>query len=439
MNSQLWPLTVATAVARIRERDASIRAFMSTRCDAAAREAAESAAATGPLAGVPYSLKDEWDTAGIPTTGGSYRHRDRVPNKDCALYEVLRSAGAVLVGKSNLSDMGLAPEANNYLVGGTRNPYDLTRTAGGSSGGAAAAVADGMAAFDWGTDIGGSIRMPAGFCGVFGLRLSSATWPIRDLFPSLPEPLAWMCGQGPITRSLAQMTELLDVTAPRLRTGPRQAFQPSKALIYAPSHLGLWPTFTQDVTPHAAAVFGGVEDAAAHLPSTAKLARVYASLWSSHLEQLTAADETLTLAEGLAATFSALLLRGRFGDRRFHPDMAKLLGLMAIGRVTFYRDTQRALRNAAAIRERMIAAWERGYVVVAPVCMYPAPRLGKSTNNMHLLDCTISGNIADATSLAIPFGRFADGLPRAIQLMGPPGSEKVLLNLAERWVSAVVA
>jgi Asp-tRNA(Asn)/Glu-tRNA(Gln) amidotransferase A subunit family amidase len=186
-------------------------------------------------------------------------------------------------------------------------------------------------------------------------------------------------------------------------------------------------------------VFGSAEDAAAHLPSTAKLARVYASLWSSHLEQLTAADDTLSLAGGLAATFSALLFRGRFGDRRFHPDMAKLLGLMAIGRVTIYRDTQRALSNAAAIRERMTAAWERGYVVVAPVCMYPAPRLGTSTNNMHLLDCTIAGNIADATSLAIPFGHFADGLPRAIQIMGPAGSEKALLNWAERWVSTVVA
>jgi len=154
---------VEDAVERIRLRNPTLCAFVTTRLDQALERDAELARAEprSPLHRVPYALKDLWDTAGIPTTGGSDRFIDRVPETSSPVFEVFEAAGAVLMGKTNLSDMSLPPEATSYVGGATKNPHDLERTAGGSSGGAACAVADGMVAFDWGSDFGGSIRMPA--------------------------------------------------------------------------------------------------------------------------------------------------------------------------------------------------------------------------------------------------------------------------------------
>jgi Asp-tRNA(Asn)/Glu-tRNA(Gln) amidotransferase A subunit family amidase len=104
---------------------------------------------------------------------------------------------------------------------------------------------------------------------------------------------------------------------------------------------------------------------------------------------------------------------------------------MALGRITIFRDKARALRNAYAVRDAFGEVWSRGHVVVAPVCMRGAPRIGRTNWDTHLIDCTAPGNLADATGLAVPWGRFGH-LPRAIQLLGPPGSEAVLCDLAER-------
>jgi Asp-tRNA(Asn)/Glu-tRNA(Gln) amidotransferase A subunit family amidase len=140
------------------------------------------------------------------------------------------------------------------------------------------------------------------------------------------------------------------------------------------------------------------------------------------------------LSEGLRAVLSSILFRGVFGDRRFHPTTAEILALIALGRITIFRDPRKALTRAASIRAQFDALWSKGCVVVAPVCTYPAPRLGRLNWNSHVLSCTIPGNVADATSISIPFGRFAGGLPRGIQIMGPPGSEETVLDLATKLI-----
>lgn len=433
----IFDLSSREAVRRARERDGSIHAFVTTRFDEALAEddALAGEAPRSPLHRVPYSLKDEWDTAGTPTTAGSYRHRHRVPTTSCSVHSVFREAGAVLLGKTNLSDLGLAPEASSYVGGAVRNPHALDRTAGGSSGGAAAAVADGMSAFDWGTDIGGSVRMPAGFCGIYGMRLSSATWPVVGLFPELPPALAWMCGQGPITRTIAQMRVLLDVAAP-LRTGQAASFTPRGAVLLAPRRPGQWRTFESDVIHHVQAAAGEVVRSDASLVGTHVANDVYGALWASHFEELLRSDPSISLGEGLRAVLSGVILRGALGDRRMHPGLAELLALIVLGRITIYRDRGKALDGARRIQDAFDAVWGRGLLVVAPTCSYPAPRLGKLNRRLHYLDSTVPGNISDATGLAMPFGRFADGLPRSLQVMGPPGSEQALLDFAERFASS---
>ena len=131
---------------------------------------------------------------------------------------------------------------------------------------------------------------------------------------------------------------------------------------------------------------------------------------------------------------SSLVLRGRLGDRRIPPSTAELLALMALGRVTIYRDRRRVFARAHAIRDAVAESWDRGYLVVMPVCAFPPPRTGRSNRNLKLLDCTVPGNLADATGLAIPFDTFRGYLPRALQLLGPPGSERLLLDVADRLV-----
>jgi len=423
-----WP-TLEAGIARVVARNEALRALVLTRLEAARAEHRSLGPARSPLHGVPYSLKDAWDTAGITTTGGSWRHRARIPTRSSPVHDAFRAAGAVLIGKSNCSDLSLAPEASSYVGGVTRNPHDLSRTSGGSSGGAAAAVADGMVGFEWGSDIGGSIRQPAAFCGVYGMRLSSETWPMRGEFPAPPDTLRYMNGQGPITRTLGQMRAVLDAAEP-LRTGPARPFELRGVYLYPPRR-GRWPDFEAEVE----AALGPVAPKVLRFPDLPPPERVrdlYIGLWASHFREILDCDPTIELGEGLRAMLSAVVLRGRlFGDRRFHPSTAELLLLITLGRLTLYRKAAPLLERAAAYRRAVDDLWGQGYVLAMPVCAYPAPRPGRSTRNPGLLTCVTPGNLADATGLAIPFGRFDDGLPRAFQLLGPPGSERALIEIAE--------
>jgi Asp-tRNA(Asn)/Glu-tRNA(Gln) amidotransferase A subunit family amidase len=430
----LFPLTVPDAARRITTRDPKIRAFVSTRLPEAhaEHELRAKQPPRSPVHGVPFALKDEWETLCLPTTAGSWRHRARRSPVDSRVMRVFDDAGAVLVGKTNLSDYGLVPESESWVGGVTRNPHDLTRTAGGSSGGAAAAVADGMVGFDWGTDIAGSIRLPAAYCGLFGLRLSSETWPITELFPMAPPALSWLLAQGPIARTLPQIGALLDVAAP-LRTGPGQDFVPKELVLHTVTRGGDWPTFTADVAAPLARV---LPVRGADLPSTEQARWLYNAIWCSHFEDLLSVEPELGLRRGLQAVLSAVLLRGRFGDKRFYPATAEILLQVAVGRALVFRDKRPVLRKVRDYRDAFERIWARGGVVVMPTCVWSAARVGTSNRNPRILECTMPGNLTDATAMSIPWGTFADGLPRGVQLVGPPGSERALLSLAEALIEA---
>ncbi|MEZ4335662.1 MAG: amidase [Sandaracinaceae bacterium] len=431
-----FDLDVPTAARRIRDHGDRLDVYIATRVPRALEEASQGR--EGPLAGVPFGLKDEFDTPDLGTTGGSWRHRDRVtPGKRSAPHRAFDGAGGVLMGKTNLSDLGLPPEASSWVGGSTRNPFDPTRTAGGSSGGSAAAVAYGMQAFGWGTDIGGSIRLPAAFCGVLGLKLSDETWPIQDLFPNIPERMKWLCGQGPLARTVDQLRAVLDAAAPELRAEGPRPFAPTSVELFAPDPRD-WPTFANDV--------GAVLKEALALPIRTDgglappddVREVYAGIWASHLDDLLAVDPDLTFWGGLGAVLSGVVFRGRvFGDRRFHPLTADLLLLIALGRYTLYRDRDEATRKAHAVRDAVRDLWADGRVIVMPVTVEPPPKRMRTTRHLKLLDYTVYGNLADATGLSIPFGTFrGTSLPRSIQLLGPPGSEDALLDLGARIVAA---
>jgi amidase len=210
------PLEVMqTLLARIDAVNPSVNAIVTLAREAALWEARRATAALRrgaalpPLFGVPVAIKDVTPTAGIRTTHGSKLFEDHVPTEDALVVQRLRAAGAIVVGKTNTPEFAFGPNTVNPVFGATRNPWDLARTAGGSSGGSAAALATGMVPLAEGTDLGGSLRGPAAFCGVVGFRTTPG------LIPRYPSALAWdsYSVEGPMARTVADTALMLSVMA----------------------------------------------------------------------------------------------------------------------------------------------------------------------------------------------------------------------------------
>ncbi|HMH50772.1 MAG TPA: amidase [Candidatus Acidoferrum sp.] len=213
---QVSPVEVTeTILARIEALNPRLNAFCLVTRDIALRDAREAEIAVvkgepiGPLHGVPLSLKDVIFTRGLRTTGGSRLFADAVPEEDAIATGRLRAAGAVLLGKTNTSEFGHKAVTDNPMFGATRNPWNLEMTPGGSSGGAAAAVASGLGPIALGTDGGGSLRIPAAFCGVYGFKPSWGRVPQHPTFPGWEH----LGVTGPITRTVRDAALALDVIA----------------------------------------------------------------------------------------------------------------------------------------------------------------------------------------------------------------------------------
>jgi amidase len=213
---RISPREVIDAVlARIERVNPVVNAFVTVVADHA-REAARAAEEAvirqdplGPLHGIPVSIKDLTVTKGIRTTFGSLAFAHHVPTQDALIVERLRTAGAIVIGKTNTPEFGAGANTKNALFGATRNPWRLTHTCGGSSGGAAVALATGMGPLAQGSDLGGSLRIPASFCGVVGFRTSPGVVPIY------PTPLPWdpLPIAGPMARTVLDTALMLAAVA----------------------------------------------------------------------------------------------------------------------------------------------------------------------------------------------------------------------------------
>jgi len=422
--------TVEEAAARIRERNPHVRAVLLPTLEAAAARDAEllslPPAQRGPLHRLPFVLKDVWDVEGLRTTSGSARRALMPPAPQSGtVVRAFQDQGAILVGKSNLSDRVFTPESANSLWGPVCNPHDLTRTAGGSSGGGAAAVADGMAAFDWGSDFGGSLRLPAAFCGVVGMRLSASVWPVVGHHPEIPGHLG-LNGMGPLATSVALCRTLLETAKPSLRR-PTPEWDGQGLCILSPDPFstGEWPGFQQELS----ALWSGTEATpleAAALPSPRDIDRAFASLLGSHLEEFFAGERRQVVRDALGA------LLFPWGKRWMHPDTARVLATLALTRVSVYRSSRRAWERVREVRAAAARIFDSGKLIVSPTTTFPAPLLGQAVFARGIAAFVKLGNVLDATCVAIPFGKFAQGLPRSVQILGPPGSENAVLRMAER-------
>ncbi len=220
VTKRLSPMEVATAhLERIEALQPKLNAFVHFDAEAAleqarrAEETLRSGDAAGPLLGVPITLKSCIDVAGWPCPAGSLLRKDYIAEADATLTARLRAAGAILLGSTNTPEFLMAYETDNLTSGQTSNPWDLSRSAGGSSGGEAAAIASGCSAGGVGSDGGGSVRVPAHFCGICGLKPTPGRIPSTGHFPAGVGAFSWIGVVGPMARTIADVRALFQVMA----------------------------------------------------------------------------------------------------------------------------------------------------------------------------------------------------------------------------------
>ncbi|KAA1422635.1 amidase [Mumia zhuanghuii] len=430
---------LALHLARIEQVNGTVNALVSIDADRAYVQAAKaddiaaSGARLGPLHGLPYAVKDTHHVAGWRTTFGSPVMVDHVSTYDDLVVERVRAAGAVIVAKSNTPEFAAGSHTFNPVFGTTLNPYDTSRSAGGSSGGAAAALASGMVALADGSDMGGSLRNPASFCNVVGLRPSWGrvpTWPTWNLWETVSV-------QGPLARDVDDLALLLSVLAgPDPRVPSADSTPGGVFADPAPVSLdGLRVAFSIDL--------GGafeVDTAVAAVVRTARAelsdaGAVVADAWPD-----------LPDAEAAFRTLRAWLMEYALGDvLDAHPGEVKqsLADNIRAGRPLSGHDVAVAYAQRSALAEKAREFFETYDVLVMPVSQVPPfpadqefPAAINGRPQESYLDWMRSAFFVTVTgcpAISVPAGFTPDGLPVGVQLVGPAGSERRLLAVARAY------
>nr|WP_206442260.1 amidase [Streptomyces boncukensis] len=422
---ELSPVELTDSVlARAEATHDELNAYVTRTAEQARRQAAEAAREIaagrrrGPLHGIPMALKDLIDTAGIPTTAGSAVYADRVPGEDSAVAARLAAAGAVLVGKTHTHEL-----AYGLTTPQTRNPRAPGRVVGGSSGGSAAAVADGGAVFALGTDTGGSVRVPAALTGTVGLKPTYGLVPVAGVMP-----LSWSLDHvGPITRTAEDAGLVLDALTDRRAQGapPGADDAPAGLRIGVPANY-----FFDRVDPQVAAV---VRAALARLAARgAKLVdvgipmadTVHAAHWGVMVPEATAYHE-----QGLRRTPEL------YGD--------DVRGLLEAGALVPAVDYLRAQRARTLMRQAWHTLLEEVDVVAAPTVPAPAAAAGQerftwddgsteAVANAYVRLCA-PANVTGLPALSLPAGHDDAGLPVGLQLIGRAYAERLLLAVGRAF------
>jgi amidase len=438
-------------VARIDRLDGDLNAIVATdldraRADADAADAATaSGAPTGPLHGLPMTVKDVWETEGLVTTSGAPELASYVPSTDALAVGRLRGAGAVIFGKTNTPLYAGDFQTYNEVYGLTNNPWDVSRTAGGSSGGAAAAVAAGLTPLELGSDIGGSIRNPAHFNGVYGLKPSWGVVPGRGHIPGPPGTLveADVNCNGPLARSLDDLELALDVVAGPL---PEDAGGWHLALDEGPaigdvSALRVATVFDEgtEVLPLASDLRAGLERFASRLADAgARVDRI--PLPVPLAEGLHSWQELVLPIIGMGLPEEAFT---SFAELEAVPgdDPMLVAGRALAGR---YRTWARANGRRQHHRAAWAACFEQYDVVLAPVMPTAAfphdvdrPLMERfidvdGTPVSHLVAMAWCGAVGSVLLpvVTLPTGPTPDGLPVGVQVIGPFLGDRRLLRMA---------
>jgi amidase len=419
---------VETYLRRIEQLDGPLRSFVTVCAEQALAQAREPR--PGPLGGVPIPIKDLTATAGIRTTFSCRAFADNVPGYDAAVVQKLKAAGAIVIGKTNTPEFGTIPVTESELNGACRNPWDLERTPGGSSGGAAAAVAAGLAPAAHGTDGGGSVRIPASCCGLVGLKPSRGR-----ISPAPVTSYEGLSTSGPLARTVRDVALLMDLMS---GSEPGDRFTlplPDRPFVEQveepPGRLRIAFTATSPAEhPVDPACRAALADAVALLASLGhelteatppwrdpELPSAFGHLWRPMPTMYGVEDESL-----LTPLNRELIARAR-----------------ETSSTTF---VAASLRLQLAARE-ILQFWADYDVVVTPtLALEPVPvgwilesEEARTSLGLPLTPFTALANVTGQPAISVPLS-WAGDLPVGIQLIGPPEGDGLLLRLAAQLEEA---
>ena len=447
-----------SCLSRIEQVESRVKAFITVTGDLALAQAekADRLLATGesqPLTGIPMQLKDLISTQGIPTTCASRMLENYIPVYDATVVARLKEQGAVLLGKGNMDEFAMGSSCENSAFFPTHNPWDLARAPGGSSGGAAAAVAAGETIFALGSDTGGSIRQPASLCGVVGLKPTYGRVSRYGLiaFASSLDQI------GPVGQDVTDCALILNAIAgydPRDSTSlPAAAADFTAGLTGRLDNLRLGipeEYFTAGMEPGVrAAVLQAVAEleklgAAVEpvsLPTTQHALACYYIIAPSECSANLARYDGVKFGYSYQETADMWQAMEVTRQRGFGPEVKRriMLGTYALSAGYYDAYYLKAQQVRTLIRQDFARVFERVDALVTPTSPVAAFPLGEKMADpvqMYLIDvCTLPINIAGLPAMSVPCG-FADGLPVGMQLIGPPLSEARLLGLAYAYEQA---
>jgi amidase len=379
----------------------------------------------GPLHGVPFTLKDAIESKGVICTGGTEGRAHYIPAEDAVVVKRLRTAGAILLGKTNCPELGWAWEADNLIYGRTNNPYDLTLSPGGSSGGESAIIASGASAFGLGSDAGGSVRFPAHCTGIASIKPTSGRVPRTGHFPGPGGLLDALWQIGPLARNVEDLALVLPVISgidmqdpaivPMPLGDPREidlrklrvAFHTENGIV-APSG-----EIEEAVTKAAKALAAaGISVEEARPPAIEQTYEIYLGLFT---------------ADGGAGIESLLK---DVGTTRVHPLMQQVLDLQHQGAKSV-AELGELVGRWDAYRRQMLSFMSNYDALLCPVCSFAGMEHGSTYDRLSCFSYTMTSNLTGWPAAVVRGGTTGKGLPIGVQIVARPWREDVALALAK--------
>jgi len=415
-----------------------LNAFVHLDADGARKQARVAEAAlmrgdvVGPLHGVPLTIKSCIDAVGWPTRAGSRLRKDYIAQVDAPLVARLRAAGAIVLGNTNTPEYLMAYETDNSLSGKTCNPWNLERSAGGSSGGEVAAIASGCSAGGVGSDGGGSIRVPAHFCGICGLKPTPGRIPATGHFPGGGGAFGWIGVVGPMARTVADLRALFEVMAGPDAGDALSAPVPVRAVSEKDAR-GLRVGILES------------EALGAMTPETAAAVERAAKILSEQgffveKKRLKGLDQAIELWWYFFGPVIADQIRqGAVGQEEALSPMLREYVALATAEMTLtYDGFLKACGERDSLRAEILRQMEDVTILVSPVSTGPAFKHGKGSwrsgekeNYRDTMRYSQWLNLAGFPGVAVPVGASREGLPIGVQVIGRPFEEEMILAVAE--------
>jgi Asp-tRNA(Asn)/Glu-tRNA(Gln) amidotransferase A subunit family amidase len=439
---QISPVELVDAhLSRIQKLNPKLNAFVTVDGERALTQA-RSAEATlsssaksnsiGPLHGVPVSIKSSIDVAGLPCECGSILRKENVPVEDAPLVARLRAAGAIILGNTNVPEFLMAYETDNNLYGRTNSPWDISRTPGGSSGGEAAAIAAGCSAGGVGSDGGGSIRIPAHYSGICGLKPTPGRIPSTGHFPGSAGPFAQLGVVGPMARHVSDVQKLFEVMAGPDPGDPASAPVPLKHWSEQEiQKLGVAYFVDDEVTPVTAETAAAVRTAADALRTQGfkvtewrpqNLDRVWQLWWNLF---------------GRAGQMSFAPTIGN-REAELSPILRAFRALVAEAPPLTAQDLLNTLLARDVLRGKLLEKMEEFPILLCPVCAIPAFRhgerewivQGRKVEYLKAMSYSQWFNLLGNPAAVVPVGRSPEDLPIGVQIVGRPWEDEAVLGVA---------